>query len=89
MSNANWRFPALVIAGIAIVFWDFARLFSGWVVASQREAGGITVLFLFCGVLPIVGLVGCCLRRKWGAWMLRVSPWVATLGLLGIHGRNG
>ncbi|HWC15691.1 MAG TPA: hypothetical protein VG498_01695, partial [Terriglobales bacterium] len=37
-------------------------------------------------VLPIVAFVVCCLRRKWGAWMLLVSPWVASLALLGVQG---
>ena len=71
------------------MFWDFSRLFSGWVVASQREAGGVTVFFFFCGLLPVVAFLACCLRRKWGAWILVVSPWVASLGLLGIQGSMG
>lgn len=89
MSKSSWPFRILVTFGFVVALWDFARLFSGWVVASQREVGAISVLFLFCGVLPLVGVIACCLRRQWGAWILLVSPWVAALALFAIHGRAG
>ena len=89
MLSRNWWFRILVILGFVVAAWDFARLFSGWVLASQKEAGAVSFLFLFCGVLPLVGVVACCLRRQWGAWVLLVSPWVAALALFAIHGRAG
>jgi CDP-diglyceride synthetase len=89
VSRSNWKFPTLIVLGLVIVIWDFTRLFSSWVVASQREAGVVTLVSFLCGLLPIVGFAACCMRRKWGAWILLVSPWIASLGLLGIHVGNG
>lgn len=89
MPKSSWSFRTLVILGFVVALWDFARLFSGWVVASQTEAGAVSFLFLFSGVLPLVGVIACCVRRQWGAWILLISPWVAALALFAIHGGTG
>jgi hypothetical protein len=86
LRTSTWKFRAIAILGVLVVTWDFACLFSGWVVAPQREASAATMLFCFSALLPLVGLVASWLHHRWGAWILLVSPWIAALGLLRLHG---
>lgn len=84
--QASKKFRAVVTLGLVVVLWDFFCLFSGWVVAPQREVGTSTLMFCFSGLFPVIGLIAVWLHRRWGAWLLLVSPWIAALGMFGLHG---
>jgi hypothetical protein len=55
--QASRTFRAVVILGLVVVLWDFVCLFSGWVVAPQREVGASTLMFCFSGLFPLIGLI--------------------------------
>jgi hypothetical protein len=69
-------------AGFLIACWNFLFMFRGWVVASEAEITGANILFIFLGVVPWFGLIAASRRKRWGAWIVLISPLLALTGLV-------
>lgn len=67
--------------GFLIAAWNFLLMFRAWVVAPQAEVMGAHIFFFFLGVAPWIGMIGAARRKRWGAWIVLISPLVALTGL--------
>lgn len=80
--RSSFPFRFVLVMGFLVAGWNFVLMFRGWVVASQAEVAGATILFVFLGVVPWIGLVATARARSVGPWILTISPLVALVGLL-------
>jgi hypothetical protein len=69
------------VIGSLSALWNISTLFRPWVVSSQAEAKGATTMFVFAGIAPVFGIAASLLRKRWGAWILTISPIFASVGL--------
>jgi hypothetical protein len=73
---------ALAVGTVAVdvisAIWNFISMFSAWVVASQKDSIGMNILFLFTGVMPIIGVTAGIFRKRWAAWILFAAPLVSS-----------
>jgi hypothetical protein len=67
--------------GFLIAAWNFVLMFRGWVVAPQAEVMGAHIFFFFLGVAPWIGMIAAARRKRWGAWIVFLSPFVSLTGL--------
>ncbi len=72
--------PILAI-GFLIAAWNSVLMFRAWVVAPQAEVMGAHIFFFFLGVAPWIGMIAAARRKRWGAWIVLISPLVALTGL--------
>jgi len=76
------RAPRIILgAGFLIASWNFVLMFRGWVVAPQAEVMGAHIFFFFLGVAPWIGMIAATRRKRWGAWIVFLSPFVSLTGL--------
>jgi hypothetical protein len=72
----------IALFGVIAALWNFTITFSAWLLSSQRDLLGVTIMFLFCGLMPIVGVVASLLRKRWGPWILIAIPFCASFAFL-------
>jgi hypothetical protein len=77
----QWLLLALGVGSLVASF-DFWMMFRAWFVASQADFIGMNILFLFLGVMPLVGMIGSFRRRQWGPRILMISPLAASTAFL-------
>ena len=76
------RAPGITLgAGFLIAAWNFVLMFRGWVVAPQAEVMGAHIFFFFLGVAPWIGMIAAARRKRWGAWIVFLSPIISLTGL--------
>jgi hypothetical protein len=67
--------------GFLIAAWNFVLMFRAWVVAPHAEVMGAHIFFFFLGVAPWIGMIAATRRKRWGAWIVLLSPIVSLTGL--------
>jgi len=87
-SNKSLVASSTIAVGIVAALWNFSRMFSAWVVAPQKEVVGSHIMFLFTGVVPIIGVTAGIFRKRWGAWTLLLAPIFSSVGFLFLKDRD-
>jgi hypothetical protein len=71
-----------IMCGIGAAIWNFTHMFGAWIASSQNDVVGTTIMFIFNGLAPAVGVAVGMVGKQWGAWILIVSPFCSSIGLL-------
>jgi hypothetical protein len=79
-SSNKFLVSSTVIVGTLAALWNFTVMLRAWLLSTQRDVASAFTMFVFLGLVPVVGVVASMLRKRWGPWLLIAGPMCSLIG---------